>query len=140
VHGIKQQHILPLQTIFPSVPSLPTDGIFMRRTDTRMKAVAWGTVSSVATPQRRVKEWCTKNPRNDAEEIVHSQMKSCTGVPVYRVVIKTKSNKGSGSRGCCAECNMQTNIFCIVCKRWLCDPQLAANRSQKNGCNQPKFI
>jgi hypothetical protein len=35
----------------------------------------------------------TKNPRYDAEEIVHSRMKSCTGVPVYRVDIKTKSKK-----------------------------------------------
>ena len=87
----------------------------MRRTDTRMKAVVWGTVSSGAMPQWHVKEWYTKNPRNDIEEIIHSQMKSCTGVPVYRVDIKTKSNKGSGSRGCCAECNMQTDTFCIDC-------------------------
>ncbi len=71
---------------------------------------------SVATPQRHVKEWYTKNPRNYAEEIVHSRMKSCTGVPVYRVDIKTKSNKGNGSRGCCTECNMQTNTFALFAK------------------------
>jgi hypothetical protein len=94
VHGTKEKYVLPLQTIFPSVPSLGMDGIFRRRTDTRMKAVAWGTVSSVATPQWRVKEWCTKNSRNDAEEIVNSRMKSCTGVPLDMVDIKTKCNKG----------------------------------------------
>jgi hypothetical protein len=49
-------------------------------------------------------------------------------VPVYRVDMKTKSNKGTGSRGYCVECNRLTNVFCIVCKKWLCDPQLAANR------------
>jgi hypothetical protein len=67
-------------------------------------------------------------------------MNSCTGMPVYRVDITAKSSKGSGGRGCCAECNMQTSTFCIVCKRWFCDPQLTANRSQKNGDKEPKFI
>jgi hypothetical protein len=28
-------------------------------------------------------------------------------------------------------------IFLLVYKRWLCNPQLAANRSKKNGCNEP---
>lgn len=58
---------------------------------------------------------------------------------MYRVDLKTKSSKGTGSRGSCAECHKLTNIFCIVCKRWLCDPQLAANRSQEN-TDDPKFI
>jgi hypothetical protein len=59
----KQKKFLPLQTIFLSAPSLPTDGIFMRRADTIMKAVPWGTASFTATPQWRMKEWYTKNPR-----------------------------------------------------------------------------
>jgi hypothetical protein len=49
----------------------------------------------------------------------------------------------TGSRGCCAEYNMIPNIFCIVCKKWLCDPQSAANQaltvSEDNECIEIKF-
>jgi hypothetical protein len=33
-------------------------------------------------------------------------------------------------------------MFCIVCKKWLCDPQLAANRSdsEKLATDDPKYI
>ncbi len=62
-----------------------------------------------------------------------------SGVPVYRVDLRKKSNKGAGSRGCCAECNKLTNIFYIVSERRLCDPQLAANQSQEDS-DDPKFI
>jgi hypothetical protein len=34
---------------------------------------------------------------------------------------------------------MMTNIFCIVCKKWLCDPQLAANRGSAVS-EDPKYI
>lgn len=34
---------------------------------------------------------------------------------------------------------MLTNIFCIVCKKWLCNPQSAANQSDGN-CEDPKYI
>ncbi len=50
-------------------------------------------------------------------------------MPVYRVDMKTKSNKGAGSRGHCVECNHLTNLFCIIYKKWLCNPQLAANQN-----------
>jgi hypothetical protein len=58
---------------------------------------------------------------------VHSQMRECLGVSVYRVEKTKKCLKGSGSRGHCAECNRLTNVFCIVCKKRLCEPRLAEN-------------
>ena len=141
VHGIKQRTISrTIRDMSPSLSAPTTEGILTRRKDTRTMAVAWGTLSAGVTPQRRVKKFYNKNPTNISEEIVHSRMKACTGVPVYRVDLKTKGNRGIGSRGRCAECNMQTNTFCIVCKRWLCDPQLAANRANHDYNDDPKFI
>jgi hypothetical protein len=35
---------------------------------------------------------------------------------------------------------MQTNTFCIVCKRWLSDPQLAANRAKHDHNDDQKLI
>jgi hypothetical protein len=73
-------------------------------------------------------------------------MKSCSGVPVYRVCPKTKDYRGEGATGYCIECNRKTNTFCIVCKKWLCNISLAANRGppqkDKNKLkqNDPKFI
>jgi hypothetical protein len=34
---------------------------------------------------------------------------------------------------------MMTNVFCIVCKKWLCDPQLAANRGLGTS-EDPKYV
>jgi hypothetical protein len=78
------------------------------------------------------------NPTTAAEVMVHERMTDCKGVPVYRVDMKTKSNRGVGSRGRCVECNRITNNFCILCKKWLCDPQLAANRGMQS--DDPKYI
>jgi hypothetical protein len=40
------------------------------------------------------------------------------------------------------ECHMAINIFCIVCKKWLCDPQLVANCSDNDqiATNNPRYI
>jgi hypothetical protein len=69
-------------------------------------------------------------------------MKECKGVPVFRVDMKKKSRRGNGSRGKCVECHRATNIFCIICKKWLCDPQLAAYRTDNDhsASNDPKYI
>jgi hypothetical protein len=42
--------------------------------------------------------------------------------------------------GHCTEYNKQTNTFCIVCKRWLFDPQLAANQAKNENGNDPELI
>jgi hypothetical protein len=106
--------------------------------------VAWGSTTTGATPQRQVKKWYTIIKAKPSEILVHAHMKECTGVPVYRVDMITKSKKGAGSRGRCAECNRLTNVFCIICKKWLCDPQLAGNRDTLGTKsvihNDPKYI
>jgi hypothetical protein len=73
---------------------------------------------------------------------VYQRMIQCKGVPVFRVDMKTKSRRGNGSRGKCVECHWATNIFCIICKKWLCDPQLAANRTDDDhpASDDPKYI
>jgi len=44
----------------------------------------------------------------------------------------TKSPKGAGSCNNCAEYHKITNFFSIGCRKWLCSPQLAANRDVDN--------
>jgi hypothetical protein len=62
--------------------------------------VAWGSVSTGATPQRGVKKWYNENNPNTAAQIaVHECMVGCKGLPIYRVDMQTKSNKAAGSRG-----------------------------------------
>jgi hypothetical protein len=138
VQAIKQRSVLPTAAV--STSSSNVEGILTRRTDTRTKAVAWGSVSTGFTPQKCINKWYGKNPQSSAEAVVHSRMRECRGVPVYRVNPETKNIKGAGSRGHCAECNKITNLFCIICKRWLCDPHLAANRGMNGGGDDPKFI
>ncbi len=144
VHAIKSRDLLP-PILIPSLPVV-TEGVHTRRTDTTMKAVAWGAMSIGATPHKQVKKWYLSDPTTFQDLSVHERMRNCLGVPVYRVDMKTKDNKGRGSRSNCAECGRITNTFCIKCKTWLCNPQLAANRGSDKensvGLNEmdPKFI
>jgi hypothetical protein len=144
VHSIKQRSIKPILT--SSTTNVIT-GALTRRGDTRTKEVAWGTMATGSTPQRYVKRWYSKDKAATNEEVeVVARMKSCSGVPVYRVCPKTKDYRGEGATGYCIECNRKTNTFCIVCKKWLCNISLAANRGppqkDKNKLkqNDPKFI
>jgi hypothetical protein len=127
VQAMKNRFILNASPS-PSLSLLGTEGVLTRKKDTRTKMVAWGSTATGVTPQRQVKKWYQRNTAKPSEILVHTRMKECIGVPVYRVDMKTKSNKDTGSRGHCVECNRLTNVFCIICKKWLCDPQLAANR------------
>jgi len=149
VHVIKNKSSNGV-VISEPMPSL-IEGVRTRRKDTRTKSVIWGTTATGSTPTRNVNKWYTKVPTNPTESLLHARVKECIGVPIYRVDPKTKSNKGPGSRGHCTECQRQTNYFCIICKKWLCDPQLAASRPKaldKNGeecrkvsgMDDPKFI
>jgi purine nucleoside phosphorylase len=53
--------------------------------------LAWGKMAAGAAPQRSVKIWYEGiHPTTTAEIAVHKRMADCTGVPVYRVVMKTK--------------------------------------------------
>ncbi len=125
---LKQKEIL-LPTSLPVISSSVITGARTRKTDTRAMEVAWGNITAGTTPQRSVKKWYERiNPTTAAEITVHERMADCKGVPIYRVDMKTKNNRAAGSRGSCVECSRITNIFCILCKKWLCDPQLAANR------------
>ncbi len=146
VHAIKNRSS---NNIALSPSSSITEGVLTRKKDTRTRSVTWGTTTTGATPQPNINKWYSTISTKPAEAILHARMRDCSGVPVYRVDPKAKSNKGSGSRGHCAECNRLTNYFCIVCKKWLCDPQLAANRPKALGSNgkqgwvnnnDPKFI
>jgi len=71
-------------------------------------------------------------PTASEQLLAYQGMIECKGVPVFRVDLKTKSRRGNGSRGKGVECHMAINIFCIVCKKWLCDPQLVANCSDND--------
>jgi len=102
--------------------------------------VAWGAISEGVTPKKFVNEWYKKAPKLPAEIAVHNRMRLCTGVPLSRVSIVTKNRKDAGCRGSCAKCRMLTNNFCIVCKKWLCDQQLPANRDLNKDNDDPKFI
>jgi len=100
-----------------------------------------------ATPQRFVKRWYSKDTAaNHGEVEVITRMKSCGGVLVYRVYRHTKHYIGEGATEYCIECNQKTNTFCIVCKKWLCNTQLAANQGPPHKGNSelnqhdPKFI
>ncbi len=86
--------------------------------------------------------YTTVMPTASEQLLAYQGMIECKGVPVFRVDTKTKSRRGNGSRGLCVECHRSTNMFCIVCKKWLCDPQLAANRSdsEKLATDDPKYI
>jgi hypothetical protein len=104
--------------------------------------VAWGAAERTrCTPQKFVKLFYDRNPANSAEAAVHMRMKNCKGVPIYRVDPETKDNKGRGSRGRCVECTSLTNVYCISCRKWLCDPRLAAKRTDSsNNSGDPKYI
>jgi hypothetical protein len=83
VQAIKQRSYLPTIAVSTSTPAL--EGILARRTDTRTKAVAWGTISIGFTRCKYINKWYEKNPQSSAEAAVHSRMRECRGVPVYRV-------------------------------------------------------
>jgi hypothetical protein len=101
--------------------------------------LAWGNMTAGETPQHSLKKWYEGiHPTTTAEIAVHEHMADCTGFPVCRVDMKTKNNRAAGSRGHCVECSHIMNIFCILCKKWLCDPQLAASRSMQS--DDPKYI
>jgi len=139
VLSIKQRSSL---TLVSSSFISKTNGIQTRKKDTRTKEVAWGAISEGVTPKKFVNEWYKKPPKVPAEVAVHNRMRACTGVPLSRVSVATKSRTDAGSRGSCAECGMLTNNFCITCKKWLCDQQLPANRSANNNCfdDDPRYI
>lgn len=79
VHGIKQRTILPTISMSPSLSASSTEDSLTKRIDSRMKVVAWWTLSAGITPQRCIKQWYNKNLKNNA---VDSWIKACTGVPV----------------------------------------------------------
>ncbi len=138
VNVLKQREILSPSS--PVISSSVITGAHTRKTDTRAMEVAWGTMTARGTPQRSVKKWYEGiHPTTTAEIAVHERMADCTGVPVYRVDMKTKSNRVAGSRGRCVECSHIMNFFCILCKKWLCDPQLAANCSIMQS-DDPKYV
>jgi hypothetical protein len=86
-----------------------------------------------ATPQHSMKKWYKGIHAMTAAEItLHERLIECKGVPVYRVDLKTKSNRAAASRGLCVECSRITNFFCILCKKCLCNPQLAVNHSMQS--------
>jgi hypothetical protein len=143
VNFLKKKDKTSDSSIIGESPSLIITGALTRQNDTRTKTVPWGTLSTGATPQRDVQKWYkTINPTRPEQMLVYQRMMECKGVPVFRVDTKTKSRRGNGSRGLCVECHRSTNMFCIVCKKWLCDPQLAANRSdsEKLATDDPKYI
>jgi hypothetical protein len=135
VHAIKNRS---LHSIARSPSSPITEGVLTRRNDTRTRLVTWGTTTTGATPTRSVKKWYSTIPSNPAEALLHARTKEWIGVPVYRVDPKTKGNKAAGSRGHCVECHRLTNYFCIICKKWLCDAQLAANHPKASGREEEK--
>jgi hypothetical protein len=138
VQAIKYNTLLPA-VISPSLSPVIT-GARTRAKDNRTKEVAWGTTSLGSTPHGLVKKFYTTiNPSKPAKAHAFAQMIRCNKVPVYRVNMETKSNKGAGSQSRCVKCSRLTNIFCIICKKWLCDPQFAANRSEINN-DDPKYI
>jgi hypothetical protein len=133
VHSIKRRAIPPISSSSSTVASPVTTGALSRRVDTRTREVAWGTMATGATPQQFVKRWYAKDAAATHGEVeVFERMKTCSGVPVYRVCPKTKDYRGEGATGYCTECNRRTNTFCIVCKKWLCNTQLAANRGPQH--------
>lgn len=81
------------------------------------------------------KYYATNNPTKPSKVMVFERILKCNGV----VKMESKSNKGVGSRSRCVECGMLTSIFCIVCKKCLCNPQSAANRSDGNS-EDPKYF
>jgi hypothetical protein len=48
------------------------------------------------TPHKQVKKWYTSDPTNFEDLAVHEHMRSCLGLPVYRVDMTTKDIKGRG--------------------------------------------
>ncbi len=83
--------------------------------------------------------YATNIPTEPSKVMAFECMLKCNGVPVYRVNMESKSNKGVGSQSRCVACGMLTNIFCIVCKKWLYNPQSTANRSDGNS-DDPRYI
>lgn len=145
-------HAMPLQivqammlsTLMPVVVSPGSllskiTGVHTWTKDTRTIEVAWGATSTGAIPQWSVEKKYSKiDPPKPTEVQVLQCMAKCNGVPVYRVNMVTKSNKGFGSQSRCVECRL-TNIFCFICKKWLCDPQLPANYSDDTSSDQSSF-
>jgi len=135
VHAIRFQNFQPRPQPLSSL-SLAQQGARTRRMDTRMKLVEWGNKPLGATPHKNVKSWYGRAPASYSGLAMeaHVRAKECTGKPVFRVNPETKNVKKAGSRSNCVECHMMTNFFCISCRKWLCSPQLAANREmERNG-------
>ncbi len=139
VLSIKQRASLPPLSALPLFGSV-ADGVRTRKKDTRTNEVAWGAIREGITPKKSINKWYKKAPKIPAEVAVHNRMRLYTGVPLSRVSTVTKSRKDAWSRGSCAECGMLTNNFCIVCKKWLCDQQLPANRAMNNNSDDPKYV
>jgi len=139
VHDLRHRDMSQRNSTPTATSSSIINGALTRRSDTRVMEVAWGNLATGATPERCVRKWYEGHTTTAAEKTLHQRMIECKGVPVYRVDAKTKSNRVAGSRGRCVECNHITNVFCILCKKWLCDPHLAANRSTQ-WRDDPKYI
>ena len=80
------------------------------------------------SPKRHVKDFYDTKAPTPLNQRVIERRRRCSGNPVYRVSYDLKGKslniKGAGSRGTCALCSSETNVWCSFCHTWLCGPHV----------------
>jgi hypothetical protein len=140
VHCIKDRY--KARAVSPMLSSQVMRGTRTRSGDTTMTEVKGKPITG-KTPQKNVKYFYENEAACNTDELlrVHNRMKHCRGIPVFRVNPKTKERRGEGAQGYCVECKRRTNVFCINCKKWLCNVQLPVNRTtEETECSDANMI